>query len=81
MWIPLETDQGRGLFLVKLQTPSKRRYTKVYHVLNSCFFFFFFLSIFMNYGGPKGGIMNFFWLFPLSNSALSTTESLQWYQS
>ena len=67
MWIPLETNQGHGSFLVKLQTPSKSRSTKVYHLLNSWFLFWFVL---MNYDGLMGGIPNL--LFPLHNSALST---------
>ena len=29
VWIPLETNQGRGSFLVKLQTSSKTISTKV----------------------------------------------------
>ena len=36
MWIPLETNLGLGSFLVKLQTSSNSRSSKVYDALNSC---------------------------------------------
>ena len=67
MWIPLETNQGCGSFLVKLQTPSKSRSTKVYYLLNSWFWF-----VLMNYDGPMGGILVFFFVISVCNSALST---------
>ena len=69
MWIPLEMNQGRGSFLVKLQTPSKSRFTKVYHVLNS---WFCFDPVLINYDGLMGGISIFFLLFLLCISALGT---------
>ena len=57
MWIPLEMNEGCDLFLFKLKTPSKNISTKVYHLLNSWFWFWFVL---MNYDGPFGGIPFFF---------------------
>ena len=51
-------NQGRGSFLVKLQTPSKSRSTKVYHLLNFRLWF-----VLMNYDGPFCGIPFFFCYF------------------
>ena len=68
MWILLEMNQGHGSFQVKLQASSKSRSTKVYHLLNSWFWF-----VLMNYDGPMGGILiSFFLLSPLCNNALGT---------
>ena len=55
MWIPLETNQGRGSFLVKLQTPSKSI---------SRFELWVFVSIrFDELCWPKGWDSNFFFFF------------------
>ena len=57
MWIPLETNLGLGSFLVKLQTSSKRRSSKVYDALNS---YSWFVIPFDALRRSKGGILEFF---------------------